>query len=262
MNPNLSYIKYLLRKPFHSYRYKSFKRESSSLSKKLNLRQKVLEEISEYTKEDFSRIEEKHKNLTAQVSKRDYDQLSDDEVLRFYSNDEHYFYELPIWNADCGRNLCISRIITPYLKRNKYKSILDFGAGTGDLCIVLAEEGFVVSYKDINKKLRDFSNWRFQKHGLNIKIMDESETGSGQFDCLVTFDVLEHLKNLPQKLKNISGFIKRKGSLIFNIESSGDGLHLKENKIYCNDRKLDKILRNAGFVFSWKFKRFLFYKKK
>ena len=141
-------------------------------------------------------------------------------------------------------------------------SLLDFGAGSGDLCMVLSQAGFKVSYTDINKLLIDFAKWRFKRQNLDIKVLDNQSLKGQRFDSLLSFDVFEHLKDLPGKLKTISSFIRKGGSLIFNIELSGEGLHLEENKVYQDSKKLNKALNDAGLSFAWKFKQFYFYRKR
>ena len=257
---NLNYLIYLLGKPLHSGKYKQLKLKSSRFAESKGLYSQAVKEISDYTDEDVDRIEERRKELTRKLKETDYDSLGPEELERFYNSNEHSLYNLPMWNAECGRTQLLVWAILSHLKANKHKRILDFGAGSGDLCIALAEEGFEVSYFDINNILRDFSKWRFGKRGLKIKVLEDLSSAE-PFDCLVSFDVFEHLKDLPQNLKELAGYVRPKGSLIFNIELSGEGMHLKENKIYHDDTRLNRALAQAGFSFNWKFKRIYFYKK-
>ncbi len=128
--------------------------------------------------------------------------------------------------------------------------------------MALSEYGFLASYCDVNRVLSDFSLWRFERRGLRIEAADPSDLGNNRFDCVVSFDVFEHLKNLPDKIRQIARAIRPGGSLVFNIEFSGEGLHLKENKVYADFRKIDAALRGAGLEFDSRFKMFLFYKKR
>lgn len=258
---NVDYFRYLLGKPFHSQRHKALKNRSSALARDSNLYKKAMEEISEYTKEDFPVIEDNYKNFEKLIcNDRDYDSMDEAELMKFYAKDTSYIYELPLWNASCGRSFYLTTLLAPYLLRQGYKNILDFGGGAGDLCIALKEAGFNVYYYDVNKPLTDFAKWRFNRRKLDIEAVDPGKSGR-LFDCVISFDVFEHFKDLPAKLKSMNGFVKEKGGLIFNIELSGDGLHLKENKIYNDERVLDKALSRAYFAFHWKFKKFFFYKK-
>ncbi|HOU36070.1 MAG TPA: class I SAM-dependent methyltransferase, partial [Candidatus Omnitrophota bacterium] len=104
-------------------------------------------------------------------------------------------------------------LIFPYLRRHGFTHILDFGGGSGDLCMALSEYGFLASYCDVNRVLSDFSLWRFERRGLRIEAADPSDLGNNRFDCVVSFDVFEHLKNLPDKIRQIARAIRPGGSL-------------------------------------------------
>jgi len=258
---NLNYFKYSFARPFHTYRHKALKKSSSLFARDRDLYKKAIQEIAEYTNEDVVLVDQKCKNANVGINGKNYDAINENELNEFYINDRHYLYELPAWNAGCGRSFYLNSLLVPYLKRNNFKTILDFGGGTGDVCMGLKEAGFNMHYYDVNRTLIDFSAWRFKKRKLDIKNIDIEKDGA-KFDCVISFDVFEHLKGLPGKVKAMGNLINPGGSLIFNIELSGDGLHLSENKVYEDGRKLDKMLRKAGFAFDWKFKRFFFYKKR
>jgi len=257
----INYINYFFKRPFHSYRYKQLRRQAQAFAHSQNMGNSVLRELAEYTGQDIDALKEKYDKLCTQAAVMNCDILSEEELRHIYRNDEHYVYELPVLNASCGRSMLMFWVIAPYLKHHKCRDVMDFGAGSGDFCIVLAREGFNVSYMDISRKLIEFAGWRFKKLGLDVRIVEETEASVKRFDCVTAFDVFEHLKNLPVRLLEIGKFVKAGGSLIFNIETGGDGLHLAENKIYNRAKALDKVLRDAGFVFSWRFKKFFFYKK-
>lgn len=258
---NLDYFKYAIARPFHTYRHKALKKSSSLFAKDRGLYRKAIQEIAEYTNEDVVLVDQKCKNANVGISGKNYDAINEGELNEFYINDRHYLYELPAWNAGCGRSFYLNSLLMPYLKQNNCRTILDFGGGSGDVSMGLKEAGFDMHYYDVSKVLIDFSSWRFKKRKMDIKVIDIKKINN-KFDCILSFDVFEHLKNLPDKVRDIGDLIKPGGSLIFNIELSGDGLHLNENKVYANERKLDNVLKQAGFDFSWKFKKIFFYKKK
>jgi hypothetical protein len=83
--------------------------------------------------------------------------------------------------------------------------------------MALAQEGFDVSYTDINTILIDFARWRFQRRGLKIPIIDPSRLQERPFDCLVSFDVFEHFKDLPGKIGELSRCV-RAGGVVAMIE--------------------------------------------
>ena len=261
MRSRLNYFRYLLTKPTHSALHKKLKRQAKESARTLGLYEKVLQEISQYTHEDAGTVEEKEATLLKEIATHSYDTLTEEELMRFYTTTNHYIYELPLWNARDARGYYIRSIILPYIKKNRYQNILDFGGGSGDLCIALKETGLSVSYTDINEPLIDFCRWRFQKRNLAIQVFSAQELTGKTFDCIVSFDVFEHFMNLPEKVADLYHHIRGGGSLIFNIEESGDGLHLQENKIYTQFDALNKVMHECGFIFAWKFKGTFFYKK-
>ncbi|MFC1514299.1 class I SAM-dependent methyltransferase [Candidatus Omnitrophota bacterium] len=259
---SIQYLLYLLCKPSHSYKHKRLKNKSTSHARQSHEYDELIKEISEYTGFDRRSIESKHKQLVGQVGQKNYDLMSEEELVSFYRETEYHFYAAPMWNASCGRTSYLVWSITSYLRSNKYKTILDFGAGGGELCMALAQQGFSVHYVDVNKALIDFSRWRFKRRNLDIKIIANDEVNAYTFDAVISFDVFEHLKNLPQKIKDISRLIKPGGSLVFSIELSGGGLHLEENKVYSNQKMINEILEDSGLTFDWRFKGIFFYKRR
>ncbi|MBU2265706.1 MAG: class I SAM-dependent methyltransferase, partial [Candidatus Omnitrophica bacterium] len=202
------------------------------------------------------------KKLLEKVSSKDYDSLSEKQLNSFYSTTNHYLYELPLWNAGSGRTWALLNYIVPYLKKKKQHKILDFGGGTGDLSIGLVQKGFDVSYVDLNEPAISFAKWRINRQGLKVNFLDGNQLTGKDFDAIVSFDVFEHLKDLPGKINFLASCLKRGGVLIFNIEFSGDGLHLDENKKYQGISMLDSIVRKSGLTFDKKFKDIFFYIKK
>jgi 2-polyprenyl-3-methyl-5-hydroxy-6-metoxy-1,4-benzoquinol methylase len=246
----------------HGKMHSLCKKRFNRMAKERGLRDAALRELSEYTHQPVEMIETVCKQVGDKVSAGTYDTLSQYQLLEFYKTAPHYIYELPLWNASCARNYFLADRVGVYMKKNGYTKVLDFGAGTGDLCIALAEAGFNVTYTDINAQLKKFAQWRFERRGLKVAIDDDVFTGKKQFDVVVSFDVFEHLKDVPGKVARLSTVIRDGGSLIFNIEADGGSLHLKENHKYLDFNVLDRDVSNAGFTFEWAFRGIYFYRKK
>jgi len=260
---NFCRLKYSLLRLPHSSIYKRYKVKASRLANEEGLYTKTLKELSEYTGENQTILEKKAKDLSQEASRTRCDQLTEKELDGFYKKDQHYLYELPLWNAQSGRCFLIWWTIDFYLRKNRCTKILDYGAGAGDLCLALAKQPQLeIFYYDINDCLRGFAAWRFEQRHMKVNILNENDFQNHSFDCILAFDIFEHLKNLDQRLKWLAGLLRDKGSFIFNIELSGEGLHLEENKVYGDEKKLDRLLEEAGFRFDWKFKRYYFYKRK
>lgn len=262
---NSNYFRYLSLKPFKSWKNKYLKYITKKEAEKLDLYERVAKEISEYTHESIETVKQKHR--LGPESEKDFgifksqNNLTKESVENFYQRCNYYIYELPLWNAERNRPKYLSLIILPYLKRNKYKKVMDFGGGAGDLCIELANHNLEVDYCDIGEELFNFAKWRFEKRRLPIKMMSKLESLQETLDCILTFDTFEHIKDLPLLLKKLVEHIKPGGSLIFSGAFSGGTLHLEENEKYNNFKELDKFMQNHGLIFQDKFAQFYFYKK-
>lgn len=262
---NLSYLRYKITKPFKSWKNKYLKSLTKKEGRRLGLYEARVKEISQYTGEPEEEIKRKH-HLGPQ-SEKDYSIFKEhknppqDELDRFYRNSNFYLYELALWNAETNRPRYLSMITSPYLKRNGYKKVMDFGAGTGDFCIELAQNHLEVTYSDIGKEISRFAKWRFSKRGLDIKMIEDFDSGQEKYDCIFSFDAFEHLKNLSQVVEKISQYIRKGGSLIFSGAFSGGTLHLEENEKYNDFTTLDNLMQNCGLFFQDKFAQFYFYKK-
>lgn len=262
---SLNYFFYKLLKPFKSWKNKIYKNIANNEARRSRLFDNTLQEISEYTKEPVEVIRIKHKQ--GPEKECDYSifqeqgSLSREKVEKFYAQCNYYLYELPLWNAERNRPKYLCSIILPYLKKNQYQKILDFGGGAGDLCIELAKNGLNISYCDIGEILYNFAQWRFKKRNLAIRMVKGMGAIEGFYDCIVSFDAFEHVKDLEQIIKKLSSHIKHKGSLIFSGAFSGGTLHLEENEQYNDFKKLDLLMKACGLSFQDKFAQFYFYKK-
>ena len=124
---------------------------------------------------------------------------------------------------------------------------MDFGGGTGDLCIELAQNGMDVTYCDIGEALFNFAQWRFQKRNLSVRMIRELSTAAdGSLDGIVSFDAFEHVKDLPEVVGQLVRCLRKGGMLIFSGAFSGGTLHLEENERYNEFKNLDQLMRQRG----------------
>jgi len=253
-------------KPFKSWKNKYLKYITKKQAQKYDLYNKTAWEISQYTKETVEAVKQKHK-IGPQNEKgfnifENQGGLTNPIVENFYKGCVYYLYELPLWNAECNRPRYLYLMSAGYLKRNQYKKVMDFGAGAGDLCIELARHNLDVTYCEIGDKTFNFAEYRFGNRKLPIKMYRGIEALKNEiYDCIFSFDVFEHLKNLETMIKKLVCFIRPGGSLIFSGAFSGGTLHLEENEKYNEFKQLDRLMRNSGLVFEDKFAQFYFYKK-
>lgn len=262
---NSYYFRYLFLKPYKSWKNKYLKYITKLEAEKFNLYDKTAREISEYTGEPIDIVKQKHKlgpESENNFEKFQYQKgLTKPDVDEFYRKCRYYIYELPLWNAERNRPKYLCLICLPYLKAHNYKKVMDFGAGTGDLCIELAKIGLDVIYCDRGDNLFNFAKWRFERRNLPVKMVRGIDNINEIYDCIFSFDTFEHIKDLPEVFKELIKYIKPEGSLIFSGAFSGGTLHLEENEKYNEFKELDKLMQNHGLFFQDKFAQLYFYKR-
>ncbi|MFH1777644.1 MAG: class I SAM-dependent methyltransferase [Candidatus Omnitrophota bacterium] len=264
---NRIYLRSRILKPIKSWKNKYLKYLTNQDAKKSDLFNKTVMEISEYLKEPQEVVREKYEKCgpdsEAQFDVfKDQDNLRDLDVKEFYKRCSYYIYELPLWNAQHNRPKYLYLMSKSFITRNNYKKVLDFGAGTGDLCIELAKNNLDVTYCDIGEQLYNFANWRFKKKNLPVKMVEGIENLDKQiFDCIFSFDAFEHIKDLQGVIKVLVNHIRPGGGLIFSGAFTGGTLHLEENNKYDNFKEMDKLLSNCGLIFQDKFAQYYFYAK-
>jgi len=263
---NMHYLKYKIFKPFKSWKNKYLKAVTKKDALQSGLFELTVKEIAEYTSESPEVVRQKHKsgpegenNFEAFKSQGN---LRRDQVEEFYRRCNYYVYELPLWNAERNRPKYLAIICLPYLRRNGYQQVLDFGGGSGDLSVELSKHDLKVSYCDIGEHLFNFAKWRFEKRKLLVKMIKGINNLSKEtYDCIFSFDAFEHILGLPEVIRELSSHIKPGGSLIFSGAFSGGTLHLEENEQYDNFANLDKLMRSSGLTFQDRFAQHYFYKK-
>jgi 2-polyprenyl-3-methyl-5-hydroxy-6-metoxy-1,4-benzoquinol methylase len=109
----------------------------------------------------------------------------------FYLSSKGYLFGNAVHFPDTLFN---ERFVLPYVPRNGH--VLDFGAGTGNLAIILAACGLNVHATELSALQRDFIRFRVAKHKLEslITVGDWWERlPASTFDAVIAVDVLEHL---------------------------------------------------------------------
>ena len=174
---------------------------------------RTADEAAEYLSEPAHEILRKYRRGNFQ--EREFFErpgLSAEAVEGYYKNNATYIYDLPFWNAEHNRPKFLRLMMLGRLRQFGCREILDFGAGAGDLCIELARNGFTAVYFDLSERLSDFARWRFKKRGISVEMFKGWEELKGrQFDCIVSFDVFEHINGLPAAAAAVCAHIKPGG---------------------------------------------------
>jgi 2-polyprenyl-3-methyl-5-hydroxy-6-metoxy-1,4-benzoquinol methylase len=114
--------------------------------------------------------------------------------------------------------------------RHARGSVLDYGAGNGELLLDLARRGHAVTYYDVEGTSMAFARWRAQQRGLALEITrtkDELAAAARKqgLDTVYSFDVLEHLPDLPGELSFLSSLLGPGGRMMFDVPAGSTKAH-------------------------------------
>lgn len=156
-----------------------------------------------------------------------------------------------------------------FLKRNKIiqqlskeMKMLGIGSGIGGFEKIMKDKGFDILGSDVSAKTAEIAqnlnkNIKFIKFDVTKDVVEARHPSSlalhrtGDwplyFDCIFSFEVLEHLENPEQAIKNISKLLKKGGYFIgttpYQPRFKTDPTHINEKNI----EQWSKIFKNAGF---------------
>ena len=148
--------------------------------------------------------------------------------------------------------------------------ILDFGCGLGDFLNLAKKDGFDVVGYDSSSYVKEYV---LEKYGIKIlsSRLRSNLFRENSFDCIVIFDVLEHLPNFKLVLGYLHRWLNAGGKIVIttpNLESWDARLlgkywygfrKIPEHVNYFSPSSIRKVLSETGFkdisVLSWGFNR-------
>jgi 2-polyprenyl-3-methyl-5-hydroxy-6-metoxy-1,4-benzoquinol methylase len=151
----------------------------------------------------------------------------------YRDNSELYLFAIDAYNLEYKR-------ICSNLRMLKYAggSCLDYGAGNGELILELARRGHGAIYYDVQGKTMQFARQRARQRGLTVEFLhskdDLAATAKQKrtFDTIFSFDVLEHVPDLPGELDFLSSLLNPGGLLVFDVpagSTKSHPMHLNHN---------------------------------
>lgn len=111
------------------------------------------------------------------------------------------------------------------LHQNHIHSVCDAGCGCGIYALKLAANGFSVSGFDVSSHAIEISQMLFDKASLKAELKTASilTTGytDGQFDCVISRDVLDHIRKTDATIaiKELCRITKNDGIILFTLDS-------------------------------------------
>lgn len=125
-------------------------------------------------------------------------------------------------------------------------TILDIGCGIGTTALYLATQRNTVVGYDLNEANIDFANYRKRKFGLEKVTFTtkKEEVDFSKFAFVVAIDMLEHIENLGEWLKELGAKMKPEARLYH-----ADAFHDHSTPMHFDhSTKIDGWLRDAGFL--------------
>ena len=177
-------------------------------------------------------------------------------VVQYYAQTRHYLYELSYWEACYDKQMWF-RVIERACRKYRFGHILDFGGGIGGLTLYLNTHGIQCDYLDVGGVTMAYAASRFARHGLHVPTYDvtsRTTTPKGGYDAVVAWDVLEHLFDLEDAIRQIGALLRPGGWVMskstFAIEGGRhEAIHLKRHACYGDVRRLNELFRRHHLHF-------------
>ena len=190
----------------------------------------AISELVEFTGYTQQRIRELWETSNQQLAKNwELAAIPHDDRERmaewYRQNSELYLFAISAYNLEYKRIKSNLKVI-----RFARGACLDYGAGNGEILLELARRGHPVTYFDVEGVTMKFARTRAQQHGLNVEFArtkDELKAVAQRhgFDTIFSFDVLEHLPDLPGELSFLSSMLAPNGIFVFDVPAGSTKAH-------------------------------------
>lgn len=150
---------------------------------------------------------------------------SDSESLAewYRQNSRLYMFAISAYNLEYKRIRSNLKVL-----RFARGATLDYGAGNGEIVLELARRGHPVSYYDVEGESMRFARQRASNQGLDVAFFHSKEAleaARQRFDTVFSFDVLEHLPDLPGELRFLSALLNPAGLFLFDVPAGSTKAH-------------------------------------
>jgi len=228
-------------------------------------RESCLAELAEYTGSPIDAVEERCRRAVDEQREQWEERERTDEasLTEFYNGCEAYVYELLWWHAlQQGDAPIWNARLVDIARRFGARSFLDFGAGVGTNAILLAREGLDVTCADVSAVLERCARWRLERRDLTAAFIDlkRESLPPETYDLISAVDVLEHVADPLQTLRELRAALRPGGVLVFDLIASKPDperpFHLLRSKY-----PIRSTIRGLGFRRVEGFQKYLVYQR-
>jgi 2-polyprenyl-3-methyl-5-hydroxy-6-metoxy-1,4-benzoquinol methylase len=143
----------------------------------------------------------------------------------YRQNSELYLFAISAYNLEYKRIRSNMKVL-----RLARGATLDYGAGNGEILLELARRGHRATYYDVEGVTMRFARQRAANQGLTIEFFHTKDAlaqyaSVNGFDTVFSFDVLEHLSDLPGELGFLASLLKPGGLFVFDVPAGSTKAH-------------------------------------
>ncbi|HEY1940418.1 MAG TPA: class I SAM-dependent methyltransferase [Candidatus Angelobacter sp.] len=143
----------------------------------------------------------------------------------YRQNSELYLFAISAYNLEYKRIRSNMKVL-----RLARGATLDYGAGNGEILLELARRGHRVAYYDVEGETMRFARQRAARQGVAIEFFHSKDallqaTRGRGFDTVFSFDVLEHLPDLPGELTFLASLLSPGGVFVFDVPAGSTKAH-------------------------------------
>ena len=93
--------------------------------------------------------------------------------------------------------------------------ILELGCGIGTIVHWLSQKGCHAVGSDISETAVEYGRRKYPGIALSVESAEELNWKDGEFDCVLSFDVFEHLFGIDKHLREVARVLKPNGCYLF-----------------------------------------------
>src|SRR5438270_10179048 len=143
----------------------------------------------------------------------------------YRKNSQLYLFAISAYNLEYKRIRSNMKVL-----RWALGATLDYGAGNGEILLEVARRGQPAAYYDVEGETMRFARHRAQCQGLAMEFFSTKEALAQAarqrgFDTVFSFDVLEHLPDLPGELRFLSSLVSPGGLFVFDVPAGSTKAH-------------------------------------
>jgi 2-polyprenyl-3-methyl-5-hydroxy-6-metoxy-1,4-benzoquinol methylase len=186
-----------------------------------------LQDFTGYSAEKIRQIwAESNEKLALNWVAAHLDESDREKMTAWYrENSELYMFAISGYNLEYKR-------IRDSIKMLRYGrgACLDYGAGNGEIILELARRGHTAIYFDVDGTSMRFARHRAERQKLAVEFFhskDDLAVSAKQrgLDTIFSFDVLEHLPDLPGELMFLASLLNPDGRMAFDVPAGSTKSH-------------------------------------